>query len=228
MSEVIHLNVGGVVYMTTRATLLNYPHSMLGSMFSDRFPAYQDEQGHYFIDRDGAVFKYVLNFLRSSRLSLPEDFKEWELLSTEADFYQIAELTDAISHAREERKNTKPPTKSKTVIELECKKESMRVMYFRIYGEENILNEIPSIKRLVQKPVGWYREGHCLHIHGDVEDRHMLLQDLCDAGFDLKFSNISLASISGIGVQGTTTATVEKWLLTREKNTQQTNGNLQR
>lgn len=30
---------------------------------------------HYFIDRDGEIFRYILSFLRTSKLLLPEDFK---------------------------------------------------------------------------------------------------------------------------------------------------------
>lgn len=30
---------------------------------------------HYFIDRDGHMFRYILNFLRTSQLLLPDDFK---------------------------------------------------------------------------------------------------------------------------------------------------------
>lgn len=30
---------------------------------------------HYFIDRDGEIFRYVLSFLRTSKLLLPDDFK---------------------------------------------------------------------------------------------------------------------------------------------------------
>lgn len=29
---------------------------------------------HYFIDRDGHMFRYILNFLRTSKLLLPDDF----------------------------------------------------------------------------------------------------------------------------------------------------------
>lgn len=29
---------------------------------------------HYFIDRDGHMFRYVLNFLRTSKLLIPDDF----------------------------------------------------------------------------------------------------------------------------------------------------------
>lgn len=30
---------------------------------------------HYFIDRDGHMFRYILNFLRISKLLIPDDFK---------------------------------------------------------------------------------------------------------------------------------------------------------
>ena len=65
-NEVLTLNVGGVIYTTTRSTLLKYPDSMLGAMFNGRHvPTGYDNQGNYFIDRDGYMFRHVLNFLRS-------------------------------------------------------------------------------------------------------------------------------------------------------------------
>lgn len=30
---------------------------------------------HYFIDRDGDIFRYILSYLRTCKLLLPEDFK---------------------------------------------------------------------------------------------------------------------------------------------------------
>ena len=45
---------------------------------------------HYFIDRDGQMFRHVLNFVRNSRLLLPDDFSDVELLLEEAKYYEIA------------------------------------------------------------------------------------------------------------------------------------------
>lgn len=95
-SEIVRVNVGGVMHTTTRATLINYPDSMLGAMFGGSMDTTQDEAGCYFIDRDGTTFCHILNFLRCGRLVLPSDFCQLELLTAEADFYQIEQLTTAI------------------------------------------------------------------------------------------------------------------------------------
>jgi len=97
MNELIRLNVGGEHYTTTRATLTRYPQSMLGAMFSGTLATSVDEHGCFFIDRDGSMFRHVLNFLRSGCLSLPNDFRQLDLLATEADFYQTEELVKEIT-----------------------------------------------------------------------------------------------------------------------------------
>ena len=100
-SEIVKLNVGGEVYTTTRSTLCKFPHSMLGAMFNGSMTPSMDENSCFFIDRDGQLFKFILNFLRSSRLSLPADFKDLDQLSAEADFFQITPLIEAIHELRQ-------------------------------------------------------------------------------------------------------------------------------
>ncbi len=103
--EVVTLNVGGVTYTTTRSTLAKYEDSMLGAMFSGQFvPTSFDNQGNYFIDRDGYMFRHILNFLRSGRLCLPQGFKDLDLLEAEADFYQIPPLIAALKALRNSEK----------------------------------------------------------------------------------------------------------------------------
>jgi len=63
---VIDLNVGGIIYQTLLSTLKKNPTSRLHDMFTDenilKLP--KDKNGKYFIDRDGHVFHYILEFLR--------------------------------------------------------------------------------------------------------------------------------------------------------------------
>ena len=54
----IKLNVGGQIFKTSLGTLLKDPDSMLAAMFSERFDVKPDEEdGAYFIDRDGTHFR---------------------------------------------------------------------------------------------------------------------------------------------------------------------------
>ncbi|TRZ01600.1 hypothetical protein DNTS_022959 [Danionella cerebrum] len=100
MMDTVTLNVGGQLYTTSLSTLQRYPDSMLGAMFRGDFPTTRDAQGNYFIDRDGPLFRYILNFLRTSKLTLPCDFKETELLRKEADFYQIEPLIQCLGETK--------------------------------------------------------------------------------------------------------------------------------
>ncbi|XP_019716052.1 BTB/POZ domain-containing protein KCTD6a [Hippocampus comes] len=100
MGEEVTLNVGGCLYSTSLTTLRRYPDSMLGAMFRGDVPTLRDASGNYFIDRDGTLFHYILNFLRSSELTLPCDFKEVELLRKEADFYQLEPLLQRLGDPR--------------------------------------------------------------------------------------------------------------------------------
>lgn len=96
-NDIVRLNVGGVHYTTTKSTLLRFPNSMLGAMFNGALSTSLDENGCYFIDRDGQIFRYILNFLRSSQLSLPAGFDSLELLAVEADFYQLEPLINCVN-----------------------------------------------------------------------------------------------------------------------------------
>lgn len=67
-----------------------FSESRLAKMFSGSIPIVLDSlKQHYFIDRDGQMFRHVLNFVRNSRLLLPEDFSDVDLLLEEAKYYDI-------------------------------------------------------------------------------------------------------------------------------------------
>lgn len=127
-NEIVKLNVGGVVYLTTKVTLGKYPDSMLGAMFNGSMATGLDENGCHFIDRDGELFKYVLNYLRSSRLSLPNDFKDLDQLGDEADFYQIAPLIEAIDKLRHPVVETKLVPKMRYLEVIEVRTGNLATM----------------------------------------------------------------------------------------------------
>ena len=99
-SSTVKLNVGGQHFTTSVQTLTKDPNSMLASMFSGRFDMKPSEDGSFFIDRDGTHFRFILNFLRTGKLTLPEGATFTKELEEEAEFYQIQGLIDALRAAK--------------------------------------------------------------------------------------------------------------------------------
>ena len=97
----IRLNVGGVWYTTTLSTLQTFPDSIFPKMLSQRDNkkrgSKEDEaKGYYFIDRDGDLFRYILNFMRTEELSLPANFQDMNQLIKEAEFYGLRCLANIL------------------------------------------------------------------------------------------------------------------------------------
>lgn len=94
----VTLNVGGIHFTTTKATLMAQ-ESMLQSLFSDRFPLQLQSDGSVFIDRDGTHFRYVLNFLRDGHIEIPQDTEKLAELIREAEYYSLTNMVNFLSAA---------------------------------------------------------------------------------------------------------------------------------
>uniref|UniRef100_A0A1A8V8R9 Potassium channel tetramerisation domain containing 15b n=1 Tax=Nothobranchius furzeri TaxID=105023 RepID=A0A1A8V8R9_NOTFU len=102
----VHIDVGGHMYTSSLATLTKYPESRIGRLFDGSEPVVLDSlKQHYFIDRDGLMFRHVLNFLRTSKLLIPDDFTEYALLYEEATFFQLAPLQAELQRKRNEQQH---------------------------------------------------------------------------------------------------------------------------
>ncbi|XP_038830864.1 BTB/POZ domain-containing protein KCTD21-like [Salvelinus namaycush] len=131
LSDPVSLNVGGEIYTTTLDTLTRYRDSMLGAMFTGQISTLRDTRGNVFIDRDGKVFRYILNFLRSSSLDLPDRFSEMRLLRREADFFQIRPLLDEIQRHVEAGPLSlrDAPRRALLLVDVDCQ---VRVLHFNL------------------------------------------------------------------------------------------------
>ena len=86
----VHIDVGGTIYTSSLETLTRFAESRLAKLFNGGIPIVLDSlKQHYFIDRDGQMFRHILNFVRNGRLLLPDDFADVELLLEEAKYYDI-------------------------------------------------------------------------------------------------------------------------------------------
>uniref|UniRef100_A0A672FR86 Potassium channel tetramerization domain containing 1 n=2 Tax=Salarias fasciatus TaxID=181472 RepID=A0A672FR86_SALFA len=113
----VHIDVGGHVYTSSLATLTKYPESRIGRLFCGTEPIVLDTlKQHYFINRDGPMFRYILNFLRTSRLLIPDDFQEYSLLYEEASFFQLAPLQAELERWRTRRVPEPPVSDCQCVL----------------------------------------------------------------------------------------------------------------
>uniref|UniRef100_A0A668AI94 BTB domain-containing protein n=1 Tax=Myripristis murdjan TaxID=586833 RepID=A0A668AI94_9TELE len=139
LQDPVSLNVGGEIYTTTLDTLTRCRDSMLGAMFTGQIPALRDKRGNVFIDRDGKVFRHILNYLRSSSLDLPDGFSELALLRREADYFQIRPLLEEIRRCEASLPLSLRggPLGAMLMVDVDCK-VCVRVLHFNLRrGPEN-------------------------------------------------------------------------------------------
>lgn len=109
----VRLNVGGVVYETESSTLNG--SDFFRSLLSKEWKAQDD---FFFIDRDGTLFRDVLNWLRRGRLiggSTTAD--HYEELKEEAQFYGLEKLVIECQEKVEQFRD-KERTKSMATVML--------------------------------------------------------------------------------------------------------------
>ncbi|XP_062522028.1 uncharacterized protein LOC134196823 [Corticium candelabrum] len=95
----VKLDVGGHKFTTSLTTLKSQPDSMLAVMFSGRHQLATDEDGAYFIDRDGTHYRHILNYLRDDtnlEETLPQTKREQLELLKEAQYCQLNKLETKI------------------------------------------------------------------------------------------------------------------------------------
>jgi len=103
--ENIKIDVGGRIFKTSLKTLRKEPESVLALMFSEKFDLKKEDDGSFFIDRDGTVFHHVLNYLRDGEIleDVIEDHEQQ--LQREAEFYGLSGLKELIHNYKHVKLN---------------------------------------------------------------------------------------------------------------------------
>ena len=132
--RIIRLLVGGREHATTRDTLSMVPDSFLDRLVSGELPSTLDEAGRYFIDRNGELFVFVLDWLRTAgdaEVVARASADVLGRLRIEADFYGIDDLAAACSSNlerlaqkdKENRVRAAPPRRTSTAAPAPPTKE---------------------------------------------------------------------------------------------------------
>ncbi|XP_057669542.1 BTB/POZ domain-containing protein KCTD3 [Diorhabda carinulata] len=90
IGDILHLNVGGKIFSTSRQTLSLIPDTFFTALLSGRISSLRDEKGAIFIDRDPKLFSIILNYLRTREVDLQGI--DVRTLRHEAEYYNIAPL----------------------------------------------------------------------------------------------------------------------------------------
>ena len=86
MTDKIFLNIGGIKFQSTRATLANSDSEFFSEMANRRRQPLE-----FFLDRDGTHFRHILNYLRDK--TVPDLYpSERKQLLVEARYYNITGL----------------------------------------------------------------------------------------------------------------------------------------
>ena len=194
--KVVTLNVGGHIYTTTLYTVTQYSDSKLAKLFSAESQVPRDPKGNYFIDRDGALFKHVLNFLRTRKFNVPEDFQDFEQLEIEATFYGIKPFEEAVQKAKKCRR---PTSSGPEILRLFYSSKTQLVL---AGGLAVIQRLVPNLRMLGGSVLSGHAynfkssdgivEGGQAKLPIKLEQLDAFLQHVVNEGFDVKMSNFFL------------------------------------
>uniref|UniRef100_A0A915EAN8 BTB domain-containing protein n=1 Tax=Ditylenchus dipsaci TaxID=166011 RepID=A0A915EAN8_9BILA len=95
--QIVHLNVGGQRFSTSKSTLSWIPDTFFSSLLSGRIASVADDNGAIFIDRDPELFRRILNYLRTKQVDL--NGVSLSMLKHEAEFYEVSSTFQRISNA---------------------------------------------------------------------------------------------------------------------------------
>ena len=190
------INVGGQIFTTTKQTLSPICIA-LGLDLPGFVKPMTDGDGNIFIDRDGEMFGYILNFCRHQKLILPEDFSKFELLEKEAEYYELHTLVSEIKR-RKQMKGMKLNQEYHyiEVVEVrigEIENEPSRIIT-RLTGRKGDILALPS--NIVDKKAAARLPDYTMLRFDGLDKRIRITEFLSNTGWSLETSDMSSSCIS--------------------------------
>lgn len=192
--QIQKINVGGQIFTTTSQTF-----SLISSCCLPDFGGpMKDGDGNVFIDRDGELFGYILNFCRNQKLILPEDFSKFELLEEEAEYYGLHTLVDEIKREKQ-MKGMKPNQEYHyfEVVEVRTREigndEASRITT-HLNGRKTDIMALPA--SILGKEVEFKLPGYTKVELYDPDSRIILTEYFSNAGWNLENADMSSSCTS--------------------------------
>ncbi|GAX25731.1 hypothetical protein FisN_14Lh051 [Fistulifera solaris] len=143
---IVRLNVGGTRYEAARETLTRLERSMLASLIAGTWKE-GNGQNEIFLDRDGKLFAYILAYLRSDRVYVPDLSvqsalrDEFQYFGIDADMSKVS-VTDDFVTINELGKEIKRSEKSNL---QKAKKIAAIKESYRLVGEFSVRAETQGL-----------------------------------------------------------------------------------
>ena len=112
LADTVKLNIGGYKYEALKETLTKY-ESFFSLMINSPISSKTDSDGYIYIEQDGQVFKYILDYLKNGEIVFQTNEERLNFvkkISKENEFYQIPDIEDYVYALN-----------GKSVKEKECK-----------------------------------------------------------------------------------------------------------
>jgi len=197
-SRIVKLNIGGFKFCTTSNTLTKHPETFFTGMLNGNLPTTIDEDGAYFIDRDGQFFAPILTWLRTNEISIPSTMTKEDLIR-EARFFSLQPLVDAFCTESESEDNPKcmesPSEIDKYVQEYLIRHEKTIISIIKKLNKDGSMHItvqiIPGHRQDFERPpqilengkLGLYMNFTALHITKYVRVQSLLAIFFKERGF---------------------------------------------
>lgn len=195
-NQIQKINVGGQIFTTTNQTFSMISSGLGLGLYGFGKPM-KDGDGNVFIDRDGEMFGYILNFCRHKKLILPEDFSKFELLEKEAEYYELHTLVSEIR--REKQMKGMKLNQEYHYIEVvevrigEIENEPSRIIT-RLTGRKGDILALPS--NIVDKKTAARLPDYTMLRFDGLDKRIRITEFLSNTGWSLETSDLSSSCIS--------------------------------
>ncbi|KAK6590250.1 hypothetical protein RS030_172593 [Cryptosporidium xiaoi] len=178
----IKVNVGGIYYETTSTTLLSidgnksYFSIFLSNLDKGKKDGIDNETYEIFIDRNGMLFQYILDYLRTgSTVTVPNKMHIIKGLMMEADFYMLDNLSSLLSKKLE--------TEQTNNLNM-----NMNMMYIQNMNSDNKMSD------KYEKECEYINHNNSMYFNSNIKDNYEHNYQVIKNGFfnsnklDYKFS----------------------------------------